>query len=223
MQKAQILIVEDDPLVSFTLSQWIVHFGYSAVVADSTVEADRILSERSFDLILSDVHLPGNHQLQWVEGMLASDLTPPIVLITGNPELDSTMRAANLPIAGYLVKPPDLALLNQLIQRLVGEYRRRMEFRALSREAAWLLTTPEYRDPSDEPLRAKLLQLSQCLAAEAGRSPRESNHQYANSVWRTAIDETVGILEKTKHSFRSKELGQLRIRLQQMLQQNEAA
>jgi DNA-binding NtrC family response regulator len=217
MHPARILIVEDDPLVSKPLTAWIGRLGYVPVEADTVGKADAALASDTFNLILSDVHLPGNQDLKWVERVLSSDDAPPLVLITGNPELDSTLRAANLPIAGFLVKPPDLDALKLLIHRLVGEHRKRVELRALSREAAWLLTTPEYRDPSDDPLRAKLLQLSQSLAAESTRSLRESANMVGTDYWRTAISETVLILEKTKHSFQSKELGKLRARLQQML------
>lgn len=217
MPSVSVLIVEDDPIASTLLAGWARHLGWNATTVSSTTEADAVLATELFDLVVSDVHLPGNDDLRWIENILERDQPPPVILITGNPELTTTLRAANLPVAGYLVKPPDLNALTALAQRLVVDHHRRKDLRFLSREAAWLLTTPEYREGSDDPLRAKLLQLSQCLAAEAARSPRAPLSVGSDDTWRSAITETITVLEKTKNSFRSKELGTLRQRLQQLV------
>lgn len=224
MQYASILIVEDDPIASTVLATWARQLGANVTEVGSTSQADSALGANDYDLILSDVHLAGNERLQWIERLLAADFCPPVLLITGNPELETTLRAANLPIAGYLVKPPDLKALAVLVQRLVTEYRHRVELRALSREAAWLLTTPDCAEADgSNPLRDRLLHLARSLAAEAGRNPRESVVPASHAPWHDAINETIVVLEKTKHSFRSRELGQLRQRLQLLLERHRAA
>ena len=217
MHGTHILVVEDDPRASLVIAGWLRNLGASVAECHSVVEAEQALMHRSFDLIVSDVHLPGNNRLEWVERILQGDLPPPVLLLTGNPELETTLRAANLPIAGYLVKPPDFSALGDLSRRLISDHRYRIELRALSQEATQLLTTDD-QGAARDPLRAKLRQLSHCLAAEASRSPRSTARPGdAEAGWRIAVSETISVLEKTRHSFRSKELGQLRQRLQQML------
>jgi len=209
---------------SAILEGWLRHVGSNVTVAATTAEADAALASCRIDLIISDVQLPGNCQLEWVERVLQTDFPPPLVLLTGDPRLESAVKAANLPVAGYLVKPPDFPTLQVLLQRLVTNYRHRQELRALSREAAWLLTEPKSGTESTSgAVQDKLLQLSRCLAAEADQPSRNAPGAGGDQPWRTAICETIGVLEKTKHNFRSKELGQLRVRLQQMLAQKEAA
>jgi len=218
MKYASILVVEDDPISSAVLAGWARQQGSTVVTVGSTGEADAALADNTFDLVLSDVHLPGNHRLEWVEQALAADFPPPIILVTGQPELETTLRAANLPVAGYLVKPVDFANLGRLIHRLVAEHRHRRELRALSREAAWLLTDSISHPPEGAgPLHEKLQKLSLFLAAEASRNPREKDRAHPDEAWRSAITETIAVLEKTKHSFRSKELGDLRQRLQNLV------
>jgi DNA-binding NtrC family response regulator len=220
MKHAHVLILEDDPLSSAVLDGWLRHVGSLVTVASTVEEADAALACGKIDLIISDVQLPGNTQLEWVERVLQGDFAPPLVLLTGNPRLESAVKAANLPVAGYLVKPPDFPSLQQLLQRLVTSFRHRQELRALSREAAWLLTA---QDGSNESLHHKLVHLSRCLAAEAAAPTRDTPPAVGTIPWRDAISETIAVLERTKHSFRSKELGQLRTRLQQMLVKGEAA
>jgi len=218
MKYASILVVEDDPISSAVLAGWARQQGSTVVTVESTGEADSALADNSFDLVLSDVHLPGNHRLEWVEKVLAAEFPPPIILVTGNPELETTLRAANLPVAGYLVKPVDFVSLGRLVHRLVAEHRHRRELRTLSREAAWLLTDSLSHPPGGAgALHEKLQKLSLALAAEASRSPRETGRTHPDEAWRSVITETIAVLEKTKHSFRSKELGELRQRLQRVV------
>lgn len=220
MQYTSVLIVEDDPIASTVLAAWARQLGSTVTVVADIATADRALAGGNFDLILSDVNLPGNERLQWTEKLVGQETHPPVVLVTGNPALDTALRAANLPISGYLVKPLDFAQLQTLLQRVVTEHRHRTELRALSREAAWLLTTPAASEPG--PLHDKLLHLARCLAAEAGRNPRETGQPRPDTLWIEAIGETITVLEKTKQSFRSRELGQLRQRLNHLLQRHAA-
>lgn len=225
MKNTAILIVDDDALTREMLEAWCLHFGAQCAVAGSTVEADAVLQRRTFDIVLCDVHLPGNQRLGWVRTLVTRPEAPAVVMITGNPELESTLSAANLPIAGYLVKPLDFAVLGGLVGRLVIEQQTRRDLRTLSLQAAQLLADPEFDAMTGrDPLREHLLNLSQCLAREASRSARGTVPQSsAETPLRSAIVETIGVLEKTKGSFRSKELGELRRRLQLMLAAQAAA
>lgn len=218
MKDASILIVDDDALTREMLEAWCIHLGARCVVAGSTSEADAALQRDAFDVVLCDVHLPGNQRLGWVRTLVSRPEAPAVVMITGNPELESTLSAANLPIAGYLVKPLDFAVLGDLVARLLAERKTREELRALSQQAAALLADPEFEPGDRDSLRERLLHLTQCLAREAGRTGRSPAPEPANDTpLRSAIAETIAVLEKTKRNFRSKELGQLRVRLQQML------
>ncbi len=221
MKNASILIVDDDALTREMLEAWCLHFGALCEVAGSTVEADAALQRQLFDVVLCDVHLPGNQRLGWVRALVARPEAPAVVMITGNPELESTLSAANLPLAGYLVKPLDFAVLGELVSRLIAEQQARTELRALAHQAALLLADPELdREPTGnrDSLRERLLLLTQCLARETARSARSVVPTApADLPLRSAIVETISVLEKTKRNFRSKELGELRQRLQQML------
>ena len=224
MKYTSILVVEDDPISSAVLAGWARQQGSTVVTVGTTGEADAALVDNTFDLVLSDVHLPGNHRLEWVEQVLAADFPPPVILVTGQPELETTLRAANLPVAGYLVKPVDFVSLGRLVQRLVAEHRHRRELRALSREAAWLLTDSISHPPGGAgALPEKLQKLSLALASEASRSPRETGRTHPDEAWRSVIAETIAVLEKTRHSFRSKELGELRQRLQRLVASDAAS
>jgi DNA-binding NtrC family response regulator len=222
MKESKILIVDDDPLTCTLLAGWVQHRGAFATVADSTAGAEAALAQESFDLLFSDVHLPGNQQLRWVQQVLARDSAPVVVLMTGNPELESTLRAANLAVAGYLVKPLDLGALGDLCEEIVADRRHRRELLDLSRETARLLATSREPGQVDPTVREHLARLAHNLSlASRHPAPRGTIHAASNAPWRATLAEAIAVLEKTKHAFRSKDLGALRRRLEETLRHSE--
>lgn len=211
-----ILQVDDDPLVRTVFSGWLRLNDYEHHHAASPAEADALLDQRTFDLVLSDIHMPGNSRLEWVERVLNREDPPAIILMTGQPEFETACRAANLPVAGYLLKPADFTTLDDTLQRVIRQQRRRTDFLSLSRDILQLLGTHGLMDPAEEAqLVNKLALLAGCFNA---RGPETSGDTASHDLlWRSAIADTITVIEKTKHSFRSKDLGELRHRLEQLL------
>lgn len=148
-----------------------------------------------------------------MQGVLARPNAPAVVLITGTPELESTLRAANLAVAGYLVKPLDLDTLRTLCTRLVEQRQQRRELLELSRATSDLLAVDGALDPA---VCEHLHRLSQSFAAASIPDPRSAAAS-EDTPWRATIVEAIAVLEKTKHAFRSKDLGALRVRLEATL------
>lgn len=213
--RGSILLVDDDALAGMVLSTWLREKGYAAQLASGPAEADRLLAAGTFDLLLSDIRMPGNFHLEWVERLLHARTTPPILLITGTPDLETALRAANLPVEGCLLKPVDFAALDGVVQRILQKFRRRREFIDVARDIAQLLAARGLAGTSEETtLVERLGRLSASLQPPNGRAAAGPS---ADEIWRAAITDAITVLEKTKDSFRSKELGGLRQRLQKML------
>ena len=202
--RGRILQVDDDPLTSQVICAWLSYNGYEAIHASGTAEADELVARMEFDVIISDIHMPGNNGLEWVERQLQRPCPPPIILLTGQPAYESACRAANLVVAGYLVKPPDFSLLKASLPRLVSEQRQRTEFVRVSHDILGLLSAYGANGLAQEgALVERLAALTQRFAARfasgmAGGAAAPVNDE----AWRNAIRETIVVIEKTKHSFR---------------------
>lgn len=213
VNKSSILVIDDDPITCEVLAGWSTHCGARCATAHSVVEAESRLAEQEFDLVLCDVHLPGNRSLAWVRNFTTRPAAPAVVLITGSPELESTLAAANLGIGGYLIKPLDFSNLKALAQRLIDSRRQQRHTVELARTAAQLLAQVQSLTADADPLvKPQLSALAEQLQNQSAQ-PRPSNEE----PLRQSLVDAIAVLEKTKHSFRSKELGELRRRLQQTL------
>jgi CheY-like chemotaxis protein len=220
-QRGKLLLVDDDPMTGMVLGGWLRLKGYQTTFVATAAEADRLLATATFDLVLSDIRMPGNFHLEWVQQLLSNDTTPPVLLITGTPELETALRAANLPVAGYLLKPVDFTTLDDVIQRIVQEHRRRCEFISVIEDIIKMLSTPGNHAAEEEKHIVERLQhLSTGFRTRVGRV---AVGQVDTGAWRSAVTDSIAVIEKTKHSFRSKELGALRQRLQEMLARTEVA
>ncbi|WP_161796930.1 response regulator [Devosia soli] len=87
MRKPSILIAEDEPLIAILLQDGLEYEGYTATVAKDGDEAIALLEERpeSFDLLLTDIRMPGKTN-GWSLARHARSLLPnlPVIYMTGD-------------------------------------------------------------------------------------------------------------------------------------------
>ena len=135
----KVLIVDDEEIVRRAYAQalrarkWIVE-----EAADATAALGRI-SPASFDVILSDISMPGLSGLDFLRAVRGNDLDVPVVLMTGAPDMASAIRAVEYGAFRYLTKPIDLVMLDgvvRLASRLHAMARLKREAFALSGAAA---------------------------------------------------------------------------------------
>jgi two-component system nitrogen regulation response regulator NtrX len=104
-RKAHLLLVDDDPNTLASLSRAFRLAGHEATVCDNAARALDLLRTESFDLILSDVVMPGKSGLELLEDLKKAGVTTPIVLISGQANIEMAVRATKLGALDFLEKP----------------------------------------------------------------------------------------------------------------------
>jgi two-component system, NtrC family, nitrogen regulation response regulator NtrX len=104
-RKAHLLIVDDDPNTLASLSRAFRLAGHEATVADNARRAEDLLRSETFDLILSDVIMPGKSGLELLEELKAGGVKTPIVLISGQANIEMAVKATKLGAVDFLEKP----------------------------------------------------------------------------------------------------------------------
>lgn len=108
----RILIVEDDLTFSLMLSTWLGKKGFDVTSAANVKDAKQHLSDKDFELIISDLRLPdsdGIDLLQWVK--VRNPLLP-VIMMTSYADIQTAVKAMKLGASDYISKPvqPDLLL-----------------------------------------------------------------------------------------------------------------
>jgi ActR/RegA family two-component response regulator len=233
--RGNILFADDDQHFRGSMVKCLTRIGFVCEVAGSAKEAVELLRTKVFDVLLSDINMPGNSDLELVENLPPSAEGLPVILLTGDPSVVTATRSVRLRVMAYLTKPPDIEDLCRLLDSAVAE---RRNFRVLKdsrqRLQDWdkeiarlqqLLTQPadsERRATMQSYLRltlrhlvVSLIELENLLTHDGDRLGTDQALEKQELV--NALRKTVGVLEKTKGHFKSKELGELRKDLETLL------
>ncbi len=104
-RKAHLLLVDDDPNTLASLSRAFRLAGHEATVCDNAARAVELLRGETFDLILSDVVMPGKSGLDLLADLKSSRVKTPIVLISGQANIEMAVKATKLGALDFLEKP----------------------------------------------------------------------------------------------------------------------
>jgi len=104
-RKAHLLLVDDDPSTLASLSRAFRLAGHEATVCDNAVRALELLRTEVFDLILSDVVMPGKSGLEFLEDLKKAGVKTPVVLVSGQANIEIAVRATKLGALDFLEKP----------------------------------------------------------------------------------------------------------------------
>src|SRR4029079_8467437 len=101
----RVLIVDDDPSTLASLSRAFRLAGYEAVVCDNAARARALLQHERFDIVFSDVVMPGKDGLAMLAEVREAGVSTPIIMISGQASVDMAVRATRLGAADFLEKP----------------------------------------------------------------------------------------------------------------------
>src|SRR6201998_2400567 len=129
MPQKRILIVDDDKLVRWTLTQKCTEFGYFSLEASSGEEALRMLQTDPVDAILLDVHLPDLSGIEVLDKLKQAGDTPSVIRMTADPQLDDVKAALRLGAYDFVSKPINFDELTVTLQNALdaGELRTQVE------------------------------------------------------------------------------------------------
>ncbi|HME12892.1 MAG TPA: sigma-54 dependent transcriptional regulator [Candidatus Acidoferrum sp.] len=104
-RKAHLLLVDDDPNTLASLSRAFRMAGHEATVCDNAGRALELLRTEAFDLIFSDVVMPGKSGIEFLEDLKKAGIATPIILISGQANVEMAVRATKLGALDFLEKP----------------------------------------------------------------------------------------------------------------------
>ncbi len=104
-RKAHLLLVDDDPNTLASLSRAFRMAGHEVTVCDNGTRAMELLRGEGFDLVFSDVVMPGKTGIDLLEEMKNAGIKTPIIMISGQANIEMAVRATKLGALDFLEKP----------------------------------------------------------------------------------------------------------------------
>jgi CheY-like chemotaxis protein len=238
MSRGRLLIADDEPTFLASTAELLRREGYTVDTAEDAPAAMAAIAAASYDLLITDLEMPGNADLDLVQQVAQASGGLPIILITGYPSVRSAIACIELPVAAYLVKPVHFPELLKHVSTCVARFR---SYQTMQQAEARLRdyrrdldvlpppTSTDGRGGVDAFLAltlrnvmGSLTDLEQLGRALAGQQDQQAHPcQLINcprgAQLQQAVEDTIAVLEETKGAFKSKALGDLRQRLELLI------
>src|SRR5262249_35089093 len=128
MEKARILLADDEPTFAEATADLLRREGYDVETAPDGASAIARVRAAPFDLLISDLEMPGNSDLELVKQVAEQSGGLPIIILTGYPSVRSAVACIELPVSAYLVKP---VAFEELYSRVTAAVRRFRTYQAM--------------------------------------------------------------------------------------------
>ena len=150
----RILIVDDEPEITAILSD--LFFGmYDCTTAGSAEQALTLLGSKQFELVVSDITMPGMSGLDMIPHVRSNSPNTVVVMISGMQTVESAIDALRLGAFDYVMKPFDLRQVEAVVKRAL--------------EHQDLITAKQrYEDHLEELVRQRTAELDQALNSLEG-------------------------------------------------------
>jgi DNA-binding response OmpR family regulator len=243
-EPSRILIADDEEVYRESMADLVRARGNRCDCAPDGAIAGEMLREMEYDLLVSDLQMPGNEHLDLLQSLSSLPQPPAVLIVTGHPSLDTAIESHRFDVVGYLVKPVNLDEFFACLDRGVSRGQRRRlvhgtrlrvqqladdlgQIERISRDDGDAIATDRvFLELTLANIRGSLQDLSRLSPVPVGSpgeagapptAPEVSPHRPAELE--RAIKDAITVLERTKNAFKSKDLGDLRRGLEAVLRQ----
>jgi CheY-like chemotaxis protein len=119
--KLQILVIDDDAVVGHSFDRVLSEKGYEVSTALSGEEALDTLESTEFDVVFTDIKMPGIDGLEVAERIKARCPWTPVVVITGYGTAENEARASVLGVSGFVHKPLTPEIIESVTLKALNE------------------------------------------------------------------------------------------------------
>jgi len=135
----KVLVVEDEEPLRRAYGRMLETAGFTTVLAASGREAMEVIEKDEVAAVVSDINMSNMDGMELLRAVRERDLDLPVILVTGNPTIDTATRAVEYGALRYLVKPVEKSALVETVGRAVKLH----SIAHLKREAAAYLGTED--------------------------------------------------------------------------------
>ena len=133
---SRILIVDDEPMLRRTMSDRMKFWGCTTEEAATGEEALEMLGQKSFDLVLLDIKMPGISGLEVLAAMRERNDLTDVVVLTAHGSVEAAVEAIQNGATDFLMKPADFELVKNTVNRVLGTRRLARAHEALREQYA---------------------------------------------------------------------------------------
>ncbi len=165
-----VLVVEDEPRIRNMLSKALLEMGFHATLAASAEAGQRALGERSYDIMILDLNLPGMNGIDFLQRARKQHKDIQVIILTGFGSLEAAQKAIHLDVVEFLTKPCALGTLEAALARAAKRRRGQIVEQGAAPEARMQF------DPEPKPVVAVAPPVANAAGDPASMEEMEQRH-----------------------------------------------
>ena len=118
-EDARVLVVDDEPMVCRSLTNWLQEHNYFAEAVEDGHRAVAAVREESWDVVLLDLRMPGMDGMEVLKKVKEISPQSVVIMMTAYASISSAVQAMKQGAYDYVVKPLDVDQLTLMLQRIV--------------------------------------------------------------------------------------------------------
>lgn len=235
---SRVLVLDDDPVARELVEETLRRADLEVVGVATAERALELLAESAFGCVITDIQMPDMDGLQFTSRVAEAAPDTPVVMLTAYPTVDGARFAIDLAVSAYIVKPFEM---DDLVRRVRSAIQKGLVARGIAsarNTARVLLERLEaietvLQSPGDTrvPLSARAfadasLETIACALRDlAGvvHGTSVTGAEADSSDLLQAIEDAVETLQRTKNSFKSKEIAALRRQLESIVRDRSSS
>ena len=139
----RILVVDDDPVVAKCIDRVLTAKGFAVINARNGEDALTKLRNETYDVVFTDIKMPGISGIEVAERIKASQPWLPVVIVTGYGSRENQSRAEAAGVSGFLNKPLSPEMIERSASKALEEHYKPTAEPAAEPSAAEEVTVPE--------------------------------------------------------------------------------
>ncbi len=117
MRNKKLLLVDDDEAALFGYERFLSKSGFDTVGVSTIASAKNAIGSDRFDAVVLDLKLPDGNSMDWLPLLKASYPAMPVIIITGNNDIPTAVKATKNGAEDFLTKPVEMADLEACLQK----------------------------------------------------------------------------------------------------------
>lgn len=240
-ETGRVLIADDEVNFREAMRDFLRDEGFGCECVADAESALAELRAQEYDLLVADIKMPGNEELELIEQVAAIAEGLPVLVVTAYPALNTAIKSTQLSVVGYLLKPVPVeeflklvkqGILRHQTHRMFNHARKRLEETqrewgelqkaySTAMPASALVDVDMFLHFTLKNMMASMIDLKDLTQALSQNKPKQQACQLLNCPRHVeltqAMRDAIMVLERTKNSFKSKELATLRTNLEHTL------
>ena len=114
-----LLVIDDEEIIRVLLTEILTEDGYQVTSAKDGIEGVELLKRNWYDLIISDMVMPGMNGVEVLQEAFKVDPEYAVIMITGYPSVETAVKLVNLGASDYITKPFNVDLIKVTVAKVL--------------------------------------------------------------------------------------------------------